>query len=81
MDMRTAKARLLELAAGEYHSMEYIINDHGDGRVNQKCKVYVHGFGSFEAAHWDVALQELENSKNGRPAISEDLPISKGGAK
>jgi len=83
MNMAEAKHVLMKLADGKYHSMEYTVDDHGNGKVSQRCKVYVAEHGHFEAAHWDVALQELKNAVSGRPVLSEVLPVSeprKGGA-
>lgn len=76
MKIADAKQKLMDLAAGKYHSLEYSITDTGRGNANQKCKVYIDGHGSFEAPHWEAALNGLEEAINGRPAISEDLPLS-----
>jgi|GEM_PF-2873460 len=76
MNMAEAKQRLMELADGGYHSLTYEVGDHGGGRVSQKCKVYLPNHGSFEAAHWEEALTQLEAFLSGRPVISEALPVS-----
>lgn len=72
-----AKQRLMELANGEYHSMEYTINDHGNGNVSQSCKVYLQKYGFFESAHWHSALDDLEVAMSGGPRLSESVPVSK----
>ncbi len=76
MKITEAKQKLMQLAEGQYHSLEYSITDTGRGSASQKCKVYIDGHGSFEAPHWEAALSGLEEVINGRPAISEDLPLS-----
>ena len=77
MNMSEAKTKLMEMVNGEYHCIEYKLDDHGGGHVSQTCKVYVHGQGSFEAAHWEDALSQLKAALGGRPPISEDIPTSK----
>lgn len=76
MNMAQAKEQLMKLAKGGYHSMEYTIDDHGEGKVSQKCKVYLPDFGHFQGAQWDSALAQLEAAMGGQPTISEALPIS-----
>lgn len=82
MNMAEAKLKLMELARKpnpermEYHTMEYKICDHGRGDTSQTCKVYVNGFGSFEAPYWEHALQAMEDAILGKPKISEDIPTS-----
>jgi hypothetical protein len=76
MKIAEAKQKLMDLADGKFHSLEYKINDHGTGSVSQTCKVYVDGFGHFEAAHWETALAQLEDATGGKPVLSEDLPVS-----
>ncbi|MGB3222498.1 MAG: hypothetical protein WBB23_06835 [Desulforhopalus sp.] len=76
MKMAEAKQKLMDLAAGKYHSMEYSIDDHGNGNVSQKCKVYIDGYGHSTAAHWDTAIQQITDTVSGKPLISEDLPVS-----
>lgn len=77
MKIAEAKQAVMDIAKGEYHSLEYKLDDHGSGRVSQKCKVYIHGHGSFEATHWESAILQLKEAMTGRPAISEDVPLSK----
>jgi hypothetical protein len=77
MKIAEAKRKLMELANGGFHSIEYSVDDHGEGRVTQKCKVYLPDLGFFEGSSWESALTQLEAVKNGAPKISEDLPISK----
>jgi len=79
MKIAEAKQKLMEIADGKYHSLEYKIDDHGRGIVNQTCKVYLAGHGSFDAAHWETAIAQLEDAMGGKPVISEDLPVSKAG--
>lgn len=77
MNMKEAKQKLMDLAGKEYHSIEYKLDDHGNGNVGQTCKVYVHNHGSFEAPHWDAALAGLESAMSGAPKVTEDVPVSK----
>lgn len=76
MKIAEAKQKLMQLADGKYHSLQYKIDDHGIGNVSQICSVYVPNYGYFEAAHWETALAQLEDAIGGRPVLSEDLPIS-----
>lgn len=76
MKMAEAKQKLMDIAKGRYHSMEYTIDDHGGGNVSQKCKVYIPNYGFFEATRWEDAIAALESAIKGRPRISEELPIS-----
>ncbi len=76
MNMAEAKQRLMELAEGGFHTLEYEIKDHGKGNVSQECTVYLPKHGHFKAAHWENALAQLEAAMDGKAAISEDLPIS-----
>jgi hypothetical protein len=76
MKIAEAKQKLMDLADGKFHTLEYKIADHGNGRVSQTCQIYLDGHGSFEAAHWETALAQLEDVIGGRPTLSEDLPIS-----
>lgn len=77
MNMAEAKQKLMKIAGKEYHSIEYKMNDHGNGNVNQTCTVYMHGHGSFEAPHWDAAIAALESAVSGGPKITEEIPFSK----
>lgn len=77
MKIAEAKQRLIEIADGKYHSMEYIVDDHGNGKTRQTCKVYIMEYGFFEAAHWEAALAQLADAVGGKPVIGEDLPTSK----
>ncbi len=74
--MAEAKQKLMELADGNYHSLKYTIDDHGNGHVSQSCKVYIDKFGHSEAAPWDTAIQQLADIIEGKPLISENLPVS-----
>ena len=76
MKIAEAKQKLMELAKGGFHSMEYTIDDHGGGRVSQKCKVYIPDHGFFEGTSWEHALSALEAAIDGKPRISEDVPLS-----
>jgi hypothetical protein len=77
MNMAEAKQKLMEMADGKYHSIEYKLNDHGKGSFNQECNVYIDGYNHYKGAHWEDALAQLESAMSGKPAISEDLPLSK----
>lgn len=66
----------MELANGKYHSLTYQIDDDGNGKLRQDCSVYIHRFGHFNGSHWDGALRGLEEAMNGRPVLSEDIPVS-----
>jgi hypothetical protein len=76
MNMAEAKAKMMEIADGKYHTIEYRIDDHGNGRVNQLCKVYLEGQSHYEGAHWESAIAQLEAAMSGAPTISEDIPCS-----
>lgn len=77
MNMAEAKAELMKLANGKYHSMDYSINDNGKGHNSQECTVYIEDIGSFKAAYWETALNDMRSAVSGAPKISEDLPLSK----
>ena len=76
MNMAQAKKELMDIANGEYHNIEYKVTDDGHGGVSQECCVYINGMGSAKAAHWDLALAELRDVADGKPPLSEDLPVS-----
>ena len=76
MNMSEAKQELMELSKENYHSLEYKIDDHGNGNVSQECCVYLSDYGHFKAAQWDSAISQLKSAMNGQSAISEDLPVS-----
>jgi len=76
MNIAEAKQELMDLSQGTYHSLEYQIDDHGNGNVRQTCKVYMDKHGSFSASHWEEALQSLKDTIEGKPTISEDIPLS-----
>ena len=76
MKIAEAKQRLMEIANGKYHALEYKIDDHGQGNISQTCKVYLTGYGHFESNHWESALMQLEDAMGGKPKLSEDLPVS-----
>lgn len=76
MKIAEAKQKLMELAKGSFHSLEYTIDDHGEGRVSQKCRVYIDTHGFFEGPQWEVALAQLETALSGKSLLSEDVPTS-----
>lgn len=76
MKMAEAKQELMEIADGRYHSIEYKIDDHGNGNASQECTVYLSDYGHFKAAQWESALAQLRSAMNGQPAISEELPVT-----
>ena len=76
MKIAEAKQKTMDIANGAYHSITYEVNDHGNGSFNQKCKIYIRDFGSFEGPHWEDCFHQIELEKLGRPVISEDVPVS-----
>jgi len=74
--MAEAKQKLMDIAKGEYHNLKYEVTDNGRGEVSQECHVYINGMGSAKATHWDTALAELKDVADGKPPLSEDLPVS-----
>lgn len=81
MSFRQAKKELEKLANGDYHVLSYGITDFGtadyiDGKLEQKCTVYVNGFDHYHGATWRIALDKLESAITGTslPVKIEDIP-------
>lgn len=79
MNIAEAKQKVMDIAGGKFHSLQYIVNDLGDGCVNQICKVYIEGFQLSKARYWETAIDKLAEEINGRSnaIISEDMPVSR----
>lgn len=76
MKIAEAKQKLMQLADGKYHSIEYALVDNGIGSITQSCKLYITGQGSFEAPHWESAFAQLADATSDKPKLSEDFPAS-----
>ena len=79
MTMKDARIAVAEQANGHYYSLSYEVNVHPEtGHVNQTCKVYIEGVGSFDGSHWETAIDALHLARSGFPTISEDLGFEEG---
>lgn len=77
MNMAEAKEKLMSLAKGEYHTVQYKLGDHGGGHVEQECSIYITDIGHFKGVTWEGCFYEMELAINiPKGTISEDLPIS-----
>lgn len=56
----------------KYVTVELKVSFHaGDKEPSQDCKVYVEGFGHFEAKHWHQAIMQLRDHVDNE---SKDIP-------
>lgn len=62
MTFMEAKAAIEDLAAGEYHSVQFELAEYSDGSVRPTCRAYI-GKGTFWTeghATWEAVIEEAK---------------------
>jgi hypothetical protein len=72
MTFSQARAKLTELAKGEYFTIRYEEGQHHGSPTTQKCELYVHGWNTFYCGStWEEAFSAMDKARN--PKYTEGI--------